>query len=59
MQNPKTTLEKADAAANYVQQMFLAHQVNDPKMFAEAHRKASELLADVIDELDATEPSKG
>jgi hypothetical protein len=44
--NPKTLLEKVDAAANLVEQMFLAHMVKDEKMFSEAHNKASKLLFD-------------
>jgi hypothetical protein len=50
--NPKTTLEKADAAANLVEQMMLAHMIKDEAKFKEAHRKASSLLFDVVRDLD-------
>jgi hypothetical protein len=51
LQNPKTTLEKADAAANYVEQMMLAHLIKDEAKFKEAHKKASSLLFDVVRDL--------
>jgi len=52
LENPQTTLEKADAAANFVQQMMLAHMVGDAAKFKEVHKKASDLLFDVVQELD-------
>jgi hypothetical protein len=55
MENPKTTLEKADAAANLVEQMWLAHQVKDEKKFIESHHKASKLLFEVTRELEDQE----
>lgn len=52
IENPQTTLEKADATANFIEQMFLAHKMHDEKRFNEAHQKASSLLSDVVEELD-------
>jgi len=52
LENPKTTLEKADAAANFVAQMYLAHGMKDEATFKKAYDRASTLLSDVIDELD-------
>lgn len=54
--NPKTLLEKVDAAANLVQQMYLAHMIKDESKFKEAHSKATELLFDatqMADEIEA------
>ena len=33
MENPKTLLEKVDAASNLVEQMQIAHAVKDEKTF--------------------------
>ncbi len=55
MDNPQTPLEKVDAAANWVQQMFLSHMIKDESKFKEAHQKATSLLADVTDYLDNQE----
>jgi hypothetical protein len=52
MENPTTLLEKADAAANLVEQMYLSHKIHDERTFEEAHKKAGDLLRDVIDGLD-------
>lgn len=52
MDNPQTPLEKVDAAANYVEQMYLSSKIGDIKTFEVAHTKAASLLADVTDELD-------
>ncbi len=52
MDNPKTALEKVDAAANLVEQMYLAHMIRDEAKFKEAHKKAGYLLRDAIDMLD-------
>lgn len=52
MENPKTLLEKVDAASNLVGQMYLAHKIKDEKTFEEAHKKAGELLAEAIDLID-------
>ena len=49
MENPTTILEKVDAASNLVEQMYLAHMIKDEKHFEEAHKKAGELLSDVIE----------
>jgi hypothetical protein len=50
--NPKTLLEKADAAANLIEQMFLAHMVKDEKQFREAHTKAGKLMFEVVREIE-------
>lgn len=55
LENPQTLLEKTDAAANFVAQMFLAHRVKDEKKFDEAHERASTLLSEVIDKLNELE----
>jgi glycosylphosphatidylinositol transamidase (GPIT) subunit GPI8 len=52
MENPITILEKIDAASNLVQQMYLAHTIRDEVKFRDAHRQASELLADAIEMCD-------
>jgi hypothetical protein len=51
MKNPKTAVEKIDAAANLVGQMYLAHQIKDEKHFQEVHKKASKLLFDALQQL--------
>lgn len=48
MDNPKTLLEKIDAAANLVEQMHLSHMTRDEKHFQECHTRAASLLADAI-----------
>lgn len=48
MNNPKTLLEKVDAAANLVEQMQLAHMMKDERKFTEAKQKASSLLFDAV-----------
>lgn len=55
MKNPKTLLEKVDAAANWVQQMYLAHMVRDETKFKEAHKKVTELLGDAVEMADEIE----
>lgn len=55
MENPKTLLEKVDAAANYVQQMYLSHMISDEAKFKEAHKKATELLGDAVEMADEIE----
>lgn len=52
MENPKTLLEKVDAASNLVEQMYIAYKMKDEKTFEEAHQKAGELLAGAIDLID-------
>lgn len=44
IENPKTAFEKIDAAANLVEQMYLAHMIKDEKHFKEVHKKAGDLL---------------
>jgi hypothetical protein len=46
LKNPKTLLEKLDAAANLVEQMYLAHKVGDENRFKQAHDACSQLLFD-------------
>jgi hypothetical protein len=46
MEHPATIMEKVDAAANYVEQMYLAHKMKDEKRFEDCHKAAGELLFD-------------
>ena len=55
MENPVTPLEKADALANLVQQMWLAHQVKDDQMFKTVHEKASKIGFDLVEALQESE----
>lgn len=52
MNDPKTVYEKIDAAANYVEQMFLAHKIKDEKHFAEVHKKTGDLLFKAMRQLE-------
>jgi len=52
MENPQTLLEKVDAAANLVQQMYLAHMIKDEAKFKDAHQQATKLLGDAIEMID-------
>lgn len=45
--NPKTELEKSDAIANLIEQMYLAHKTNNDNMFMIAYHKASSLAFDL------------
>lgn len=58
LENPKTLVEKIDAAANYVAQMLLAKTVRDDVQFEEAHARASRLLFEACQmaEESKTEP---
>lgn len=58
MDNPQTLLEKADAAANLVEQMSLAFMMKDTNQFQECYSKASNLLFDLVTELDEIETKK-
>lgn len=51
MENPKTMYEKLDAVANLVEQMMLAHRVRDEERFASAHKRAGDLLFEVLEEM--------
>jgi hypothetical protein len=55
MNNPKTLLEKVDAAANLVEQMYLAHMMKDDKTFDKAHKKAGTLLFEATQMIDEDE----
>jgi hypothetical protein len=55
MKNPRTLLEKLDAAANLVAQMYLAHKVGDEKIFKQAHDTCSQLLFDAAQMADEQE----
>lgn len=48
LNDPKTPLEIADAISNYIEQMHLAHMMNDNATFARVHSKASELAFDLV-----------
>lgn len=52
MENPQTTLEKADAAANYVAQIRLAFMIGDRAKVEEGIENAQRLLCMVVEELD-------
>lgn len=52
MDNPETVLEKIDAAANLVEQMYLAHMIRDEERFKESHKKAADLLFEAVQMLD-------
>lgn len=51
LENPKTVLEKVDAAANLIEQMALAHAIKDQTHFNEAKEKAAKFLFQVTQEL--------
>lgn len=55
MKNPKTPLEIADAIANLIAQMYLAHQIKDEKQFNSAHSKASDLAFELTNALEGRE----
>ncbi len=52
MGNPKTVMEKVDAASNHVSGMMLAHMTKNEEMFTEKHEKVSKLLFDVMQMLE-------
>jgi hypothetical protein len=52
MDNPKTPIEKIDAAANLVSQMLLANTLRDAKHFKGCHDKAAKLLYDAMRQLE-------
>lgn len=52
MDNPKTIMEKVDAASNLIEQMCLAHMIRDEITFRKAHKKAGDLLLDVMQKLE-------
>jgi hypothetical protein len=52
MKNPKTVEEKIDAAANLVEQMYLAHMIHDEVKFKEAHSQAGSFLFDALRQLE-------
>lgn len=56
MKNPKTALGKIDAAANYVEQMQMAHMIKDEKRFKFAKEEAARLLFEATLQLQETEP---
>jgi len=51
LNNPKSVLEKIDAAANFVAQMQLAYMVNDGQTFRNAFKRASELLFEAAQQI--------
>lgn len=56
MENPETTLEMVDALTNLVEQMFLAHQIKDERMFKIAYERAAELGFTLLDKMVKQEP---
>lgn len=44
LENPKTLIEKIDAARNFIEQMGLAHAIDDEAQFTYAHKRAADLL---------------
>ena len=55
MENPESVYEKVDAAANLVEQMFMAYQINDKKHFEKVHKKAGDLLFKAMRQLEELE----
>lgn len=55
MNNPKTVYEKIDAAANLVQQMFLAHTIKDEEHFKKSHKQAGDLLFKAMRQLEMSD----
>ena len=51
----QTLLEKVKTLTSLVEQMFLAHRMEDEKRFKKAHREALELGSDVVHELQESE----
>lgn len=52
IENPKTVAEKIDAAANLIEQMFLANKIGDQEHFSKVHKKAGQLLFDANRQLE-------
>ena len=48
IEDPKTLMEKIDAVANFIEQMFLAKMARQDGMFVESHKKASRLMHEII-----------
>lgn len=57
LENPQTAFEKIDAAANFVEQMQLAHAIRDEERFKLAHKRAGELLFDAMRQMEESEDS--
>lgn len=55
MKNPKTAFEKIDAAANYVEQMMLAHTIKDEAHFRKCHQEAGKLLFDALRQMESSD----
>jgi len=55
MENTATPLEKADALANYVEQMYLANATHDQQHFRIVYAKASKLAFDLCRALEKME----
>ena len=51
MDNPNTIEEKLDVIGNLIQQMYLAHTVHDEATFKAAHKRAGDLVWEVIETL--------
>lgn len=51
MKNPKTPLEKADAAANLVGQMMMFEKIGDHVQFRRVHERAAEILYELTEQL--------
>lgn len=51
--DPKTPIEKAEAAANLVEQMSLAHRMGDIVRFKDVHAKCSRILHELVEQLDS------
>lgn len=56
--NPKTILEKIDAAANLVEQMNLAKITHDDAHFKKCHKKAGDLLFEAQLQIQIKESEK-
>lgn len=49
--HPQTLLEKVDAAANLVEQMYLAAMIGDKPHLQKTHSQVAKILSDVIDQI--------
>lgn len=55
LENPQSAYEKVDAATNFVEQMFLSHQIKDEETFKKAHKRAGDLLFAAMRQMEMTE----
>ena len=58
MDNPKTIEEKLDVIGNLIAQMYLAHTVHDEATFKTAHKRAGDLVWEVIETIEEGKTDK-